>query len=361
MTHPIRPAKPEIMSPAGYWPQLHAAIEAGADAVYFGLTHFSARAKVGFTLDELPQVMRTLHARGVRGYVTFNTLIFDHELEEAASALAQIAAAGADAVIVQDVGIAQLAAEIAPGMEVHGSTQMSITSAEGIALAQRFGVSRVVLARELSLDDIRTIRGQTDCELEIFVHGALCVSYSGQCFSSEAWGGRSANRGQCAQACRLPYDLIVDDVLTPLGDARYLLSPGDLYALQQMPEIVQLGVSALKIEGRYKDANYVALTTQAYRQAVDEAWAGHALENHARGGAAARAGLFTRHGASLHQRRQSPDRRLGQGAPSPGRAHGPRDRRHGAERHHQARPPCRGHAAQAGRRRGLRRGGLAQP
>ncbi len=277
MTQPIRPAKPEIMSPAGYWPQLHAAIEAGADAVYFGLTHFSARAKVGFTLDELPDVMRTLHARGVRGYVTFNTLIFDHELEEAASALAQIAAAGADAVIVQDVGIAQLAAEIAPGMEVHGSTQMSITSAEGIALAQRFGVSRVVLARELSLDDIRTIRGQTDCELEIFVHGALCVSYSGQCFSSEAWGGRSANRGQCAQACRLPYDLIVDDVLTPLDDARYLLSPGDLYALQQMPEIVQLGVSALKIEGRYKDANYVALTTQAYRQAVDEAWAGHAL------------------------------------------------------------------------------------
>jgi putative protease len=277
MTRTIHNAKPEIMSPAGHWPQLHAAVEAGADAVYFGLTHFTARAKVGFTLDELPEVMRTLHRRGVRGYVTFNTLVFDHELDEAARSLARIAAAGADAVIVQDVGIGQLAAEIAPGMEVHGSTQMSITSAEGIALAQRFGVSRVVLARELSLDDIRAIRNQTDCELEIFVHGALCVSYSGQCFSSEAWGGRSANRGQCAQACRLPYDLIVDDVPTPLGDARYLLSPGDLYALHQLPEIVQIGVSALKIEGRYKDANYVALTTQAYRQAVDEAWAGRAL------------------------------------------------------------------------------------
>ncbi|MBE2224218.1 MAG: U32 family peptidase [Anaerolineae bacterium] len=268
----MKHTKPEIMSPAGYWPQLHAAIEAGADAVYFGLTHFTARAKVGFTLSELPDVMRTLHQRGVKGYVTFNTLVFDHELEEATRALADIAAAGADSIIVQDVAIAQLARKIAPDLEVHGSTQMSITSAEGIALAQQFGVSRVVLARELSLDEIREIRANTTCELEMFAHGALCVSYSGQCFSSEAWGGRSANRGQCAQACRLPYQMIVDDELKPLGDLRYLLSPGDLYALHQMPEIVQLGVSALKIEGRYKDADYVALTTKAYRQAVDEAW-----------------------------------------------------------------------------------------
>src|SRR5215211_7430281 len=266
--------KPEIMSPAGYWPQLNAAIEAGADAVYFGLKHFTARAKVGFTLTELPEVMRTLHQRGVRGYITFNTVVFDHELAEAARSLAKIIEAGADALIVQDVGITQLARQIAPDVELHGSTQMSITSAEGIRLAQRFGVSRVVLARELSLKDIRVIREQTDCELEMFVHGALCVSYSGQCFSSEAWGGRSANRGQCAQACRLPYELIVDEELRPLDDMRYLLSPGDLYALQRMPEIVQLGVSATKIEGRYKDANYVALTTQAYRKAVDEAWAG---------------------------------------------------------------------------------------
>ena len=271
---PIPHCKPEIMSPAGYWPQLHAAIEAGADAVYFGLKHFTARAKVGFTLAELPDVLRALHGRGVKGYVTFNTLVFDHELSEAAKTLAAIAEAGADSIIVQDVGIAQLAHQIAPDLEIHGSTQMSITSAEGVELARRFGVTRVVLARELSLADIRTIRSQTDCELEMFVHGALCVSYSGQCFSSEAWGGRSANRGQCAQACRLPYQLIVDDELRPLDDMRYLLSPGDLYALQRMPEIVQIGVSALKIEGRYKDANYVALTTRAYRQAVDEAWAG---------------------------------------------------------------------------------------
>lgn len=266
--------KPEIMSPAGYWPQMMTAIEAGADAVYFGLKHFSARAKVGFSLEELPDAMRTLHQRGVRGYVTFNTLVFDHELTEAARTLGAIAAAGADAIIVQDLGIAQLAHEIAPALEIHGSTQMSITSAEGIALAQRFGVSRVVLARELSLDDVRTIRAQTACELELFVHGALCVSYSGQCFSSEAWGGRSANRGQCAQACRLPYELLVDDQVRPLGDARYLLSPGDLYALPHIPEIMQIGIAALKIEGRYKDAHYVALTTRAYRQAVDRVWAG---------------------------------------------------------------------------------------
>ncbi|MCZ2149960.1 MAG: DUF3656 domain-containing protein [Bryobacterales bacterium] len=270
---PIARPKPEIMSPAGYWPQLQAAIEAGADSVYFGLKHFTARAKVGFSLSELPRVMRTLHQRGVKGFVTFNTLVFDHELPDAASALASIANAGADAIIVQDLGIAALARRIAPRLPIHGSTQMSITSAEGVQLAQSLGVCRVVLARELSLDDIRKIRAATRCELEIFVHGALCVSYSGQCFSSEAWGGRSANRGQCAQACRLPYELLVDGVLKPLAEARYLLSPGDLYALHQIPEILDIGIDSLKIEGRYKDAEYVALVTQAYRKAVDEAWA----------------------------------------------------------------------------------------
>jgi putative protease len=135
---------------------------------------------------------------------------------------------------------------------------------------------RVTLARELSLEELRAIRASTGCELEIFVHGALCVAYSGQCFSSEAWGGRSANRGQCAQACRQPYELIVDGTARPLGDARYLLSPEDLYALRQLPEIVDIGIAALKIEGRYKDADYVALATRAYRQALDEAWAGRA-------------------------------------------------------------------------------------
>ncbi len=270
------PRKPEVMSPAGYWPQLRAAIEAGADAVYFGLKHFSARAKVGFSLAELPEVMRTLHGRGVRGYVTFNTLVFEHEIDQAARTVVGIAEAGADAMIVQDHGILRLAREIVPDMELHASTQMSITDASGVRFAREAGVDRVTLARELSLDEVRSIIEETGCDIEIFVHGALCVAYSGQCFSSEAWGGRSANRGQCAQACRLPYQMMVDGRLQPLADARYLLSPGDLYALEQVPEIVKIGVAALKIEGRYKDAEYVALTTRAYRKAVDDAWAGGA-------------------------------------------------------------------------------------
>jgi putative protease len=201
---PSASRKPEVKSPAGHWPQLHAAIEAGADGVYFGLKHFTARAKAGFGVEELPEAMRTLHARGVRGYVTFNTLLFEHELKAAADAIAAIAEAGADGLIVQDLTAVRLAREIAPGMQLHGSTQMSITDVRGVELARSLGVNRVTLARELSMDEIRAIASETDCDLEIFVHGALCVAYSGQCFSSEAWGGRSANRGQCAHASRLP-------------------------------------------------------------------------------------------------------------------------------------------------------------
>jgi U32 family peptidase len=266
--------KPELMSPAGYWPELNAAIEAGADAVYFGLHHFTARAKVGFDISELSDVMKTLHSRAVKGFVTFNTLVFDHELLEAERAIAKLAEAGADAIIVQDVAIAKLAKKIAPELEVHGSTQMSITSSQGAEFAKSLGCSRVVLGRELSLLDIERIAKATDVELEVFVHGALCVSYSGQCFSSEAWGGRSANRGKCAQACRLPYDLIVDNEQRDSGEYRYLLSPGDLFALHQIPDLVRIGVDCFKIEGRYKDAEYVAAVTKSYRKAIDEACAG---------------------------------------------------------------------------------------
>jgi len=270
---PRRTRPPELMSPAGHWPQLRAAVEAGADAVYFGLRHFSARAKVGFGLDELPEAMAALHERGVQGFVTFNTLVFDHELDEAERALVAIAAAGVDAVIVQDVGVAGLVRSVAPSVAVHGSTQMSVTSAQGVAFAAAHGCSRVVLGRELALADLRRVAEATDVELEVFVHGALCVSYSGQCFSSEAWGGRSANRGTCAQACRLAYDLVVDGAPRTLLDERYLLSPGDLMALAQVPELIDIGIDCFKIEGRYKDADYVALTTAAYRRAIDDAWA----------------------------------------------------------------------------------------
>ena len=274
---PRTPRKPELMSPAGGLPQLRAAIEAGADAVFFGLDHFSARAKVGFTLESLPEIMAELHSRGVKGFVTFNTLIFDRELREAERNLLALSGAGVDALIVQDVGVARLAGEVVPQLEIHGSTQMSITSAEGAELSRRLGITRAVLGRELSLSNLEKIAGATDLELEVFVHGALCVSYSGQCFSSEAWGGRSANRGQCAQACRLPYDLMVDGLERDLGDAKYLLSPGDLYALHQIPDLVRIGIDCFKIEGRYKDADYVAAATRAYRNAIDEAWAGQPL------------------------------------------------------------------------------------
>ncbi|MBM3756979.1 MAG: U32 family peptidase [Acidobacteria bacterium] len=259
------------MSPAGYWPQLHAAIDAGADACYFGLKHFTARAKTGFDLAELPDVMKTLHARGVRGFLTFNTLVFQHELTEAARVLTAAIHAGVDTLIIQDIGMLRAVRAMAPSIEIHASTQTSITDVAGVKFALEMGADRVTLARELSIEEIATIHKATQADLEIFVHGALCVAYSGQCFSSEAWGGRSANRGQCAQACRLPYELEVDGAIQPLADARYLLSPGDLYGLKQVPEIVAAGVSCLKIEGRYKDAGYVALTTRAYREAIDAA------------------------------------------------------------------------------------------
>jgi U32 family peptidase len=269
--------KPELMSPAGGLPQLRAAIEAGADAVYFGLEGFNARAKaMSFTHATLPDVMGELHGRGVMGFVAVNTLVFDTELAKLEDEILGIAAAGADAIIVQDLGVVKLARKLAPGLPVHASTQMTITSAEGAELARELGARRVVLARELSIKDIQMIRAATDVELEVFVHGALCVSYSGQCFSSEAWGGRSANRGACAQACRLPYDLMVDGEKRELGPYRYLLSPQDLYALHQIPELIHL-VDCFKIEGRYKDAEYVAATTSAYRQAIDDAWASRPL------------------------------------------------------------------------------------
>ena len=153
------------MSPAGYWPQVHAAIEAGADAIYFGLKHFSARAKVGFSLEELPALVRTLHGRGVRGYVTFNTLIFEHELAAAAQTIAALAEAGVDALIIQDAGILRLAREIAPDLELHASTQMSITDAEGVRFARELGADRVTLARELSLAEIGSIHVRTGAVL----------------------------------------------------------------------------------------------------------------------------------------------------------------------------------------------------
>ncbi|QOV91273.1 U32 family peptidase [Humisphaera borealis] len=264
------PTKPELLAPAGDFDAMRAAVANGADAVYFGLSNFNARHRAtNFTLEELPRVMDYLHSHNVRGYVTFNTLIFSDELPEAVKFVRAVAEAGADAVIVQDLGLARLIGRLAPRLHVHGSTQMTLTEPLGVEFVRSLGVKRVILARELSAGDIGKITAATDMPVEIFIHGALCVSYSGQCLTSEAIGGRSANRGQCAQACRLPYDLIVDGTFRDLGDKAYLLSPQDLAAYDIIDELAKVGVCSFKIEGRLKSAHYVAATTQTYRSAID--------------------------------------------------------------------------------------------
>lgn len=273
------PVRPEILSPAGDAEALRAAVANGADAVYFGLSNFNARHRASnFTLEELPETIRYLHQRNVKGYVTFNTLIFSDELAEAQRFISAIVEAGTDAVIVQDLGIARLIRELAPGLHIHASTQMTLTEPRGIELVRKYGVERVVVARELSLSEISKIRAQTDMPLEVFVHGALCVAYSGQCLTSEALGGRSANRGQCAQACRLPYEMHVDGTPRDLGDKAYLLSPQDLAAHDLIGDLAKLGVSSFKIEGRLKSAQYVAITTQTYRAALDASLADRAFQ-----------------------------------------------------------------------------------
>lgn len=267
--------RPELLAPAGNWECAKAAVENGADAIYFGLERFNARMRAdNFTIADLPELMTFLHRRGVKGYVTFNTLVFTEELREAEQHLREIIAAGVDAAIVQDVGLCQLIRHLSPDFPIHASTQMTITSAAGVAFARSLGCQVVVLARECSLKEIRKIQQQTQEQhialpLEVFVHGALCVAYSGQCLTSEALGGRSANRGECAQACRMPYDLIVDGKPFDLGDRRYLLSPQDLAGLEVLPDLVKAGVCSLKIEGRLKTPEYVANVTQVYRQALD--------------------------------------------------------------------------------------------
>ena len=297
------PKRPELLAPAGDWECARAAVENGADAIYFGLERFNARMRAkNFTQADLPALMEFLHRRGVRGYVTFNTLVFANELGDAEDYLRGIIAAGVDAAIVQDVGICRMIRALSPDFSIHCSTQMTITSAAGVAFARELGAQLVVLARENSIADIAAIRTAdagraatplaaahatpgaersprpTALPLEVFVHGALCVAYSGQCLTSESLGGRSANRGECAQACRLPYDLISDGVQVPLGDRRYLLSPQDLSGLEVLPDLVRAGVASLKIEGRLKSPEYVASITRVYRTALDkvmaELWAG---------------------------------------------------------------------------------------
>ncbi len=285
---PPRPlTRPELLAPAGDWECARAAVENGADAIYFGLERFNARMRAkNFTQADLPALMAFLHRRGVRGYVTFNTLVFTAELADAEAYLRAIIAAGVDAAIVQDVGICRLIRALSPDFPIHTSTQLTVTSAAGVDFARDLGAQLVVLARENSIAEIEKIQSAQRSDpstfnpqlstppaalpLEVFVHGALCVAYSGQCLTSESLGGRSANRGECAQACRLPYDLISDGQKVDLGDRRYLLSPQDLAGLDVLPDLVRAGVASLKIEGRLKSPEYVASITRVYRQALDK-------------------------------------------------------------------------------------------
>ena len=274
---------PELLAPAGDWDCAKAAVENGADAIYFGLEKFNARMRAhNFSESDLPKLMEFLHRRGVKGYVTFNTLVFENELAEAEKILRAIIPSGVDAAIVQDIGICKLIRELSPDFPIHASTQMTITSAAGIEFARDLGCNLVVLARECSIAEIEKINAakissgsqpstfNQQMPLEVFVHGALCVAYSGQCLTSESLGGRSANRGECAQACRMPYDLISDGKQILLGDKKYLLSPQDLAGLEVLPELIRAGISSLKIEGRLKSPEYVASITRVYRAALDK-------------------------------------------------------------------------------------------
>ncbi|SFL90494.1 putative protease [Paenibacillus sp. 1_12] len=260
----------ELLAPAGDWDCLRAAVANGADAVFFGVEKFNARARANnFLMDDLPDIMSFLHLYGVKGFLTFNILVFEEELREAQKLIEACIEAGVDAVIVQDLGLVKMIRDISPDFPIHGSTQMTITSPEAVEFTKPWDIERVVLGRENNLKQIKQIGDQAKLPMEVFVHGALCVSYSGQCLTSEMWGGRSANRGECAQACRLPYDLMVDGEQKPMGDIAYLLSPKDLAALELVPELIEAGVTSFKIEGRLKSPEYVANVVSKYRLAID--------------------------------------------------------------------------------------------
>jgi U32 family peptidase len=266
---------PELLSPAGSLDAVRAAVANGADAVYLGAERFNARDEgAQLTLDELEVACRIAHARGVRIYLTLNTLIKPNELADALEFLGEAIDRGVDAAIVQDIGVVRLIQKVYPGFEIHGSTQMTVHDASGAAVMKRLGVERVVLARENTLEDIRSIRAAVpDLGLESFIHGALCIAYSGQCYMSGMISERSANRGSCAQSCRKDYVLRnaeSDQVL----DTGYLISARDLGAYASLPEIAEAGVGCLKIEGRKKKPEYVAVVTRNYRQSLEKVAAG---------------------------------------------------------------------------------------
>lgn len=254
----------ELLAPAGNMASFRAAVENGADAVYLGGRTFNARINAeNFTDEEISEAVKYAHLRNVKVYVTLNTLLFDDELEDALKYAAGLYETGVDALIVQDLGIARLIRKHVPDFELHLSTQGTVYNESGVRMAKKLGFERVVLARELSLKEIEKICRADICEIEVFVHGALCMCYSGQCQLSRVIGGRSGNRGQCAQPCRLPYK-------NEKGEIGYWLSPKDFCAVDYLADYVRMGVKSLKIEGRMKSPEYVGAVTAIYRKYLNE-------------------------------------------------------------------------------------------
>ncbi|MEY4616751.1 MAG: hypothetical protein RJB66_1711 [Pseudomonadota bacterium] len=255
-----------------------AAIHNGADAIFMGVPGFNARGRShDFQIHELREIIELCHLFDVKVNLAFNIVIFQEELSSAVAVLENILPLKPDAFIVQDLGLARLIRTMAPHQRIHASTQMTVTNYEAISLLEDLDIKRFVVGRENSIDEIKKIRENTDREIETFVHGALCVSYSGQCFTSESIGGRSANRGQCAQSCRFSYELHVDGVQKDLGNKKYLVSPQDLCGIDEVPSLIEGGVDCFKVEGRLKTPDYVATAARSYRQAIDEVERGSSL------------------------------------------------------------------------------------
>lgn len=260
----------ELLAPAGSYESLVAAINAGADAVYIGGSRFGARAYANnLEEDDLCQAIRYAHLHGCDLYLTVNTLLKDRELEELDAYLRPYYECGLDAVIVQDLGVFSYIREHFPDLPIHASTQMTVLGEDGAAFLKELGAARVVTARELSLDEIRGIHKNVDIEIESFIHGALCYCYSGQCLFSSMLGGRSGNRGRCAQPCRLPYQLKTQGKVLNSQDEAYVLSPKDMCTIELLPEILEAGVCSLKIEGRMKRPEYTAGVVRIYRKYLD--------------------------------------------------------------------------------------------
>ena len=259
---------PELLSPVGNMDSLMAAINGGCDAVYLSGINFGARSFAGnFTNEEIKKAIEISHLYGVKVYVTVNTLIYDHEVERLLKYVDFLHSNNVDALIMQDIGMIDLIRKTYPNLSLHASTQLHIHNLEGVKFACKLGLKRVVLARETPISLINEIKKNTNVELEVFVHGALCMSYSGQCLMSALIGNRSGNRGTCAQCCRQPYSLEING--TKVKKNEYLLSTKDLCTLSNIGKLIDSGVESFKIEGRMKRPEYVYLVTSIYRKAID--------------------------------------------------------------------------------------------